>query len=60
MLKEKMEASKDALPWQNYSTVDLGREARNNLAHEGILLDKENCFTYINAIEIELKAWGII
>jgi len=55
-----MKVSKNTLPWQDYNIVDKGREARNNLAHGAILVEKNDCLKYINAIEVELKAWEVI
>lgn len=60
MLGEKMEASKAHLPWQNYDDVWKGKEARNDLAHEAIILAKDECFKYIDAVEEELRVWGIL
>ena len=59
-LGEKMAASQNALPWQDYCLVDNGRDARNNLAHQAKLLSKADCLRFIDAIESELKAWGIV
>jgi hypothetical protein len=56
----RMEASKNVLPWQNYKHITNGRNDRNDLAHEAKLLDKNKCFEYIDAIETELKAWGVL
>jgi len=60
MLGAKMAASKAALPWQNYALVDQGKTARNDLAHEAKLADKAQCLKFVDAIELELKAWGVI
>lgn len=60
MLGKKMEASRNYIPWQDYDLVSDGRKARNKLAHEAILLPKRQCFIYIDAIEVELKAWRIL
>lgn len=59
-LGPKMVASKNALQWQDYTLVDNGRDARNDLAHETKLASKVDCFRFIDAVESELKAWGII
>lgn len=59
MLGAKMDASKVYLPWQNYDLVFKGKEARNDLAHQALVLKKRECFIYIDAIEAELRAWGI-
>lgn len=55
-----MKVSKITLTWQDYNTLDKGREARNDLAHGAILVEKNDCLKYINAIEVELKAWEVI
>jgi len=59
-LGPKMEASQSHLPWQNYDLVNSGKKARNRLAHDATLLAKADCIKYIDTIEIELRAWGII
>jgi len=59
-LGPKMAASRAHLPWQDYGTVDSGREERNRLAHEGMLLPKNDCLKYIDAIEHELKYWRVL
>lgn len=59
-LGEKMGASRPHLPWQDYSTVHLGKEARNRLAHDAILLPKPDCLRYIDALERELQHWGVL
>jgi hypothetical protein len=60
MLGPKMEASKQHLPWQDYDLVSRGKDARNDLAHRAILLPKKECFLYVDAVGVELKAWGIV
>ena len=60
MLREKMCASRNILPWQDYGFVDLGRKDRNKLAHEAKLVPKPDCIAYVDAIETELKAWGVL
>jgi len=60
LLGEKMAASVNALPWKNYALVDSRKTARNDLAHEAKLLDKIDCFRFIDAIETELKAWNVL
>lgn len=56
----RMETSKNYLPWRDYAGVDAGRIARNDLAHEAKLLGQAKCFAYIDMIEVELKAWGVL
>jgi hypothetical protein len=60
MLKQKMLASKTGLIWQDYDTVDAGRERRNELAHEAKFLSRDECRLYIDAVGHELAAWGIV
>jgi len=60
MLGAKMAASRPHLPWKDYDLVNTGKEARNDLAHQGRLLGKSDCLMYIEAIWIELRAWGVI
>ena len=60
LLGAKMEASRSVLPWRNYVLVESGKAARNDLAHNAKLLDKAACFKFIDAIEAELKYWGVL
>lgn len=55
-----MAASQSVLPWQDYDLVNGGKEARNNLAHDAVLTSKTDCLRFIDAVETELKAWGIV
>lgn len=59
LLGKKMAASKNKLTWLNYAQVKAGKTARNDLAHHAKLLGKVDCFAFIDAIEVELKAWGV-
>ncbi|MRV70223.1 hypothetical protein GJ700_00620 [Duganella sp. FT92W] len=59
-LGTRMIASCGVIPWKDYDCVDNGRGERNDLAHEGKLLDREACFRFISAVENELKAWHIL
>jgi len=58
LLGAKMSASRNAIPWQDYSLVELGKTARNKLTHEAQFIPKADCFKFIDAIERELKAWA--
>ena len=60
MLGKKMKASKLHLPWVNYKLVNEGREKRNDLAHGSKLLSRADCLRYIEAVGVELKAFGCI
>ncbi len=55
-----MNTSRKVLPWQDYKSVDEGRNKRNDLAHEAQLVSKADCQRFIDAIEAELMAWGIV
>ena len=59
-LGEKMAASRSRLPWQDYDTVQAGKEARNKLAHEAALVAKVDCLRFIDTVERELKFWAVI
>jgi hypothetical protein len=59
-LGAKMAASRSAITWQDYVCVECGKDRRNDIAHEGKLLDRETCLRFIRAIETELKAWHIL
>lgn len=56
----KMVSSQSALAWQNYTLVDVGKTARNDLAHKAKLVPTVDCLAFIEAIEVELKAWHIL
>ena len=58
MLGAKMNASQTILPWVDYDVINDGKDKRNDLAHNGVLLSQEECNKYISAIGIELKCWG--
>ncbi len=60
LLGERMGSSKTALPWQNYGLVEAGKTARNELAHDAKLLGKDDCFAFIDAIDVELRAWSVL
>ncbi len=55
-----MKAARLALTWIDFNVVDDGRQRRKDLAHEAKLLTKADCLRYIEAIEAELTAWGVV
>jgi hypothetical protein len=59
-LGAKMDASRAHPSWLDYAQIELGKKARNDVAHEGTLFPKADCLRFIDAIERQLKAWGII
>jgi hypothetical protein len=48
------------LPWQDYVLIKAGITDRNNVAHRGHLLNRDECQKYIAAIKSELQAWHIV
>jgi len=59
-LGSRMEASRSCLSWIAYDVIWHGKEARDELAHEAKLLGRPDCMTYIDAIEVEMKEFGIL
>lgn len=59
-LAELMNASRTAIPWTMFEYVDFGRERRNDLAHDGVLLSDADCLSYIEAIEKQLRIWTVL
>jgi len=59
-LGDKMRAAKTTIPWVDFATVDTGRDARNHLAHRGVICAKPDCLRYIDAVGAELKNWHMI
>ena len=59
-LGRQMDASRGNRLWQDYDLVNLGKVARNALAHEGEFASAADCDKYIDAIESELRAWDVL
>ncbi len=55
-----VKASETALPWNNFSTIKIGVGRRNDVAHRADLLEREECWKYVDAIKLELSSWGIV
>ena len=56
-----MSNSKKLLNWVDLNKVNDGRKKRNNVAHkEHAVLPRAECWKYVDAIDAELKAWGIM
>jgi len=53
-------ASESAFYWKAFALIDEGHKRRNEIAHEGQLLNRGDCWRYIDAIRDQLLAWGII
>jgi hypothetical protein len=59
-LGKLLKASKDVLPWKDFSLIDAGANRRNDLAHRGRLLERAECWKYIDAVKQELVSWNIV
>jgi hypothetical protein len=59
-LKKLMDSSKNQLPWQDFDLIDKARDDRNMIAHQKKILERGDCWKYIDGIENELVSWGII
>jgi hypothetical protein len=59
-LGDKMQSSNGKIMWKDYATVNDGRNRRNDVAHNGVLHSEQICRKYINAVEDELKNWGLL
>ena len=55
-----VDASKIPLPWLDWQAVRDGVRRRNEVAHDGVLLDSTVCLSEISRIEQQLVAWRII
>ena len=60
LLGTLMGKSRPALTWQNYDKVDQGRKDRNAVSHDGELHPKDHCLGLVDAVEVELRAWGVV
>jgi len=52
--------SKNLLSWCDFALIEKGVNLRNDLAHRGQLLERKECWIYIDAIKTELSTWRII
>lgn len=59
-LKKLMYSSKNRVPWQDFSLIDKAREDRNKVAHQQGILERAECWKYIDGIEKELVTWKVI
>ncbi len=60
MLGRKMHASLPNVTWLDFGGVDLGREKRNDVAHKGLLLDRDECRRIVALVGQELAGWGLV
>ena len=59
-LKALMYSSRPNIPWQDFTLIDEAREERNKVAHDQEILEREECWRYIDGIENELVAWRVV
>ncbi|MDH3689459.1 MAG: hypothetical protein OEU36_08265 [Gammaproteobacteria bacterium] len=59
-LKALMYSSKTNIPWQDFDLIDKAREERNKVAHDQEILERGECWRFIDGIENELLSWKVI
>ncbi|MCZ6897095.1 MAG: hypothetical protein V3S35_03875 [Nitrosomonadaceae bacterium] len=59
-LGDLLQCSEKALPWCDFKLIRAGVKLRNNVAHRGQLLERGDCWKYIDAVNAEFSAWRII
>ena len=59
-LGKLLEASERVLTWKDFSTIEAGVGRRNDVAHRADLLERKECWKYVDAIKLELSSWGIV
>lgn len=59
-LGDLVKAGAKRLRWKNLEVIRSGIRKRNAVAHRGKLLPRADCWTYVDAIERELRGWGIV
>ena len=59
-LGELLKKSEKALHWRGFALVSAGVDHRNDVAHRGVLLERAECWKYIDAVKTELSAWSVI
>ncbi len=55
-----VKAAEHNLTWADYAAVKDIVKKRNELAHEGVLHSREDCWRYISVIETELRGWSVL
>ena len=59
-LGELLKRSQQALQWQNCALISAGAARRKDVAHRGQLLERGDCWKYVNAVKVELSAWAVL
>jgi hypothetical protein len=52
--------SKSVIPRVDWALIHEVIDKRNDLAHKSIVVPIDDCLRYVDAIECELEAWGIL
>ncbi len=55
-----MYSSKTNLSWQDFDLIDKAREERNKVAHDQEILERGECWKFIDGIENELVSWNVV
>jgi hypothetical protein len=59
-LKSLMHSSKSKLSWLDFDLIDKARDERNKVAHDQKILERGECWMYIDGIESELVSWNVV
>ncbi len=59
-LGELLKRSEQALQWQDFALIRAGAARRNDVAHRGQLLERGDCWKYVDAVKAELSAWAVL
>ena len=54
-----LEKSKNALPW-DYPSIEDGKKRRDGVAHYGKLLERGDCWKFVDVVKKELVAWNVV
>ena len=55
-----IDASVGILPWNDLPLICVAKDRRDGLAHRGVIVQRDDCLRYIDAIEVELVHWRIV
>jgi len=55
-----LKKSEQVLRWQNFPLINAGANGRNDVAHRGQLLDRDDCWKYVDAVKAQLSAWAVL
>jgi hypothetical protein len=55
-----MDASRTNIPWLDFDNMKAAVRRRNEVAHDGVLLPRGECWTHLDAISAQLTSWSIL